>query len=121
MGTRPHKKLHYGTKDHTLKCTVVGLNYRVTVGEQYELAKSVPQYALLEREPSNMYDGNAIQVKMMGDRHIGYIPKDVAASLAPKLDSGDIQIVSVRVIEIDPDTGVGQLSIIFRKKIRNHP
>lgn len=121
MSAKPHKKIHYGTKDHTLKCAVVGINYRVPVQEQYELAEKVPLFALLVREPNNMYDENAIQVRISGETHLGYVPRDMAAALAPKLDSGDIQIVSVRVTEIDADTGVGELLVTYRKKIRNHP
>jgi len=123
MGVKPHKKSHYGSKEHKLKCSVVGMNYRVTIPEQRDLAEDAPHLAVLEREPLNMYDRNAVKVLigLHGDHHIGYVPRDVAALLAPKLDSGDVQIVTAWVTEIDADTGVGELLVTYRKKIRNHP
>jgi hypothetical protein len=48
----------------------------------------------LKREPDNDYDKNAIQVKQVfkngGSIHIGYVPKELAAELAPLLDDGDV-------------------------------
>ena len=42
-----------------------------------------------KREPDNRYDGNAILVKTThGD--IGYVPKALAAHLAPRLDAGEV-------------------------------
>ena len=46
----------------------------------------------LEREAANQYDANAVKVMVSvgsGDRyHLGYVPKDMAALLAPVLDKG---------------------------------
>lgn len=42
----------------------------------------------LEREPHNQYDENAIQVIAHGE-HIGYIQRDLAALIAPKMDAGE--------------------------------
>lgn len=39
----------------------------------------------LTREPNNSHDGNALKV-MFGGRHIGYIPRERAALLAPAMD-----------------------------------
>lgn len=41
----------------------------------------------LEREPHNQYDKNAIQVVAHGE-HIGYIQRDLAALIAPMMDTG---------------------------------
>ena len=41
----------------------------------------------LFREPQNAHDPNAIRVESNG-KYLGYIPKDVAAKLAPLMDSG---------------------------------
>lgn len=119
MSVRPHKKSHYGTREHRLHCPVVGLNYRMTPPEQAKLAEKVPILAAFQRDSTNLYDANAVEVWVDGDRQIGYVPRDVAAKLAPRLDEGEIQIVSVWVTEIDSETGVGQLLIAYRKKIRN--
>lgn len=41
----------------------------------------------LVREPQNPHDPNAIRVETQG-KYLGYIPKDVAAKLAPLTDNG---------------------------------
>ena len=41
----------------------------------------------LIREPSNKYDSNAICVTSNG-RQVGYVPKELAAGLAPYMDQG---------------------------------
>lgn len=43
---------------------------------------------VLEREPSNQYDANAIKCLHDAAGFVGYIGKDLAASLAPTIDSG---------------------------------
>jgi hypothetical protein len=120
MNAKPHKKSHYESKEKRLHCPVVGLNYRMIPPQQAKLAAKVPILASFQREPTNLYDGNAVEVWIDNDTlHIGYVPRDIAARLAPKIDSGEIQIVSVWITEIDSGTGVGQLLITYRKKIRN--
>ncbi len=43
---------------------------------------------LLEREPSNAYDRNAIRVLSQDRKHqAGYVPKDIAALMAPVMDA----------------------------------
>jgi len=42
----------------------------------------------VQREPSNSYDKNAIKVLSNSGSMLGYIPKNFAAVLAPKMDSG---------------------------------
>ena len=42
----------------------------------------------LEREPDNAYDPNAIRCVHSGAGFVGYIGKDLAASLAPTIDKG---------------------------------
>lgn len=53
----------------------------------------------LRREPHNRFDTNAIRVEADDDRVAGYLPKEMAASLAPALDV-EPQLVPVRVIEL---------------------
>ena len=43
----------------------------------------------LEREPYNPEDRNAIKVLHLG-RHLGYIGREDAQALAPKLDAGEV-------------------------------
>jgi hypothetical protein len=44
-------------------------------------------YALI-REPDNPHDSDAIAVSLCGIWHMGYIPSDLAAELAPIMDAG---------------------------------
>lgn len=63
----------------------------------------------LEREPDNRYDPSAIKVMVSTAAHrvhIGYIPRNLAARLAPKLDAGEpFEIKSVRIIKGASDRG----------------
>lgn len=44
---------------------------------------------LLAREPSNEHDPNAIAVLLPGGEQLGWVPRAVAAELAPRLDAGE--------------------------------
>ncbi|KAF8460516.1 SNF2 family N-terminal domain-containing protein [Kalaharituber pfeilii] len=69
----------------TLPLNVVGVRYYngiTTPGEQ----------VLLEREPSNIYDRNAIRVLNVMREQVGHIPRTIAAKLAPLMDRRQIQI-----------------------------
>jgi hypothetical protein len=57
---------------------------------------------LLEREPRNRHDANAVIVKW-GARQLGYLPRDLAGKIAPLMDGG--------------------VKVIVRKasKLTNHP
>ncbi|EON61802.1 hypothetical protein W97_01019 [Coniosporium apollinis CBS 100218] len=47
---------------------------------------------ILNREPNNPYDGNAIQVQNVRREQIGHIPRQVAAKLAKYMDSRDLVV-----------------------------
>jgi len=56
----------------------------------------------VEREPGNEHDANAIKVLVAGrDQppvHIGYIPRELAAELAPQMDAGaPVEITRIRI------------------------
>ena len=60
-----------------------------------------PLTGLLEREPDNAYDPNAVKVYIdsLGRHHVGYIPKALAAHLAARMDAGEaLPVVRARVI-----------------------
>ena len=42
----------------------------------------------LVREPDNIHDSNAVQVKVLADELLGYIPGELAATLAQEIDAG---------------------------------
>ncbi len=52
----------------------------------------------LVREPTNVYDSNAIKV-IWRDQAIGYIPKEIAENIAPLMDRGEIFNIVVYDIE----------------------
>jgi hypothetical protein len=49
----------------------------------------IPVPVVLKREPSNRYDENAIRAEI-AERVVGYLARDIAAALAPLLDSNSI-------------------------------
>lgn len=51
----------------------------------------------LRREPENRYDPNAIAVEVDA-KHVGYVPKELAAKLAAHIDAGStLTVTEVRV------------------------
>jgi len=86
------------------------------------LSRSVPFPVELEREPDNEYDPNAIKVNIhakmkltkLHGKQLGYLRKEVAALLAPKLDAGSIEPVKLWITEVDPRAGEAELSCRFR-------
>jgi hypothetical protein len=70
----------------TRKSTIVGTSFRVGAGAIIMRLRGGEKF-WLKREPGNQYDPNAIQVGMMGSA-LGYIPRGLAAELAPKMDAG---------------------------------
>ena len=63
---------------------VVGIKYHrgnsggLTAGERVQLV----------REPDNIHDSNAVQVKLLAGELLGYIPSELAGNLAEELDAG---------------------------------
>lgn len=102
--------------------TVVGLQFRFKVTGREMLARAVPFPVELEREPDNEYDENAIKVNIAADKkltklkgvQLGYLRKEVAAILAPKLDAGSIEPVKLWVTEVDAKAGDAELSCRFK-------
>ncbi|MEO8520560.1 MAG: HIRAN domain-containing protein [Acidobacteriota bacterium] len=48
----------------------------------------VGEAVVLEREPDNPHDGNAILVLTQGGIELGYVPRELAKQMAPLLDGG---------------------------------
>jgi hypothetical protein len=67
----------------------------------------------LRRDPANLHDANAIAVEPPGGEQIGWVPRDLAAELAPDVDAGrPLSAVALREQRIsprDPRTGVTML------------
>jgi len=73
-----------------------------TFGNGQEVLKTLSKnYQLIwKREPNNSFDKNAIMVLSQNNQKIGYIPKDLAKDLAPKIDSGEIKAMEVIINQI---------------------
>ncbi|TBU43646.1 SNF2 family N-terminal domain-containing protein [Dichomitus squalens] len=71
-----------------LRTSIVGVQY-------YKGLVGPGEEVLLVREPHNRYDRNAIQVKNIGGTQVGHIPRNIAAKLAPLLDSGSVTVEGV--------------------------
>jgi hypothetical protein len=107
-----------------MELEVVGMNYRVTPGTLMKIKRETPLRCVLEREPANVHDENAIKVVITqrpwaheGEGlHIGYISRQVATVLAPKMDAGKFPFTDVWVTDVDPDKGIGDL--LLKKPLR---
>src|SRR4051812_19482631 len=103
-------------------CTVVGLQFRWKESGRKTLAGAVPFPVVLEREPDNEHDPNAVKVNIAGDFkltklrgvQLGYLRKEVAAMLAPKIDAGQIEPVKLWITEVDYRAGDAELSCRFK-------
>jgi len=120
MSAKPTKKHREYGEQKTMQFSVAGMAYHVTPAIIERLKDEVPIPCRFQREPENQHDENAIQIHLDRWRPglmIGYVPRDVAAKLAPLLDFGTIQISSVFLVKVHPSTSGGDLVIGFRKKI----
>ncbi len=82
LRSTPEVKHHPNTQ--VIETKVVGVTY---CGRQAIVAKlKVGETVILRREPTNIYDCNAIMVLRTNGEQIGYINQFLAATLASKLD-----------------------------------
>lgn len=106
---------------------VVGLRFRFKEGERRALAKMVDKRGpitgiRLVREPDNKYDENAIRVylpeRIMGGNQLGYLHRQTAELLAPKLDSGSLVVKTAELTELNVADGysTGTLIVTFQDK-----
>ncbi|KAK5098815.1 hypothetical protein LTS08_006193 [Lithohypha guttulata] len=66
-----------------LNTSIVGIRY-------YAGEATVGEYVVVRREPGNPFDGNAIRIDNVRRQQIGHLGRDIAAKLAPFMDSGDL-------------------------------
>ena len=101
-------KLNYLTPDEndqpleSWECIVVGIDRRGLQGGQRQdviakLAKGEP--IVLIRDPGNKLDADAVALFMEDGHDIGYLPREIAAKIAPRLDSGSPVTASVLAVE----------------------
>ncbi|KAK5941852.1 hypothetical protein PMZ80_005803 [Knufia obscura] len=68
-----------------LNTSIVGIRY-------YDGSATIGEYVMVRREPGNPYDRNAIRIDNVRRQQIGHIGRDMAAKLAPFMDSGDLLV-----------------------------
>lgn len=73
-------------KQITKEFSIVGSSFRPGASNLIKRLRQ-GQLLLLVREPNNQYDKNAVLV-VWGNRALGYLPRGLAAKIAPILDSG---------------------------------
>ena len=68
---------------------------------------------MLRRDAANPHDPNAIAVHVAGGEQLGWVPRELAAELAPDLDAGRpwsaVVLRERRASPRDPRTGVTML------------
>lgn len=83
---------------NTINTRIAGVMYE---GRQAIIAQlNGDEPCRIEPEPQNPYDSNALRVMVSHEgnlSHIGYVPKDVAAIIAPYLDGENLM---VKIIEL---------------------
>lgn len=70
------------------RAKIVGVRY-------YDGIISDGEEAELQRDPTNEYDANAVEVKNAFRQKLGHIPKELAAWVAPLLDCGAVSVQAV--------------------------
>lgn len=102
-----------------MKLTLVGVRHRVTPTTMREMQELTPLKIELRREPSNFHDENAVAVYCMekpwNAMHIGFVARQVAAELAPRMDAGKFEVVSAYLTSLDADAGIGEMDINFNR------
>lgn len=91
-------------RTHSIELELVGMNFRTKKEVRQHLKSQLSFAVKIEREADNEHDENAIKV-LKGSFHLGYIKRETAAILAPRLDSGSLRFKSGLCTEIDVDRG----------------
>lgn len=95
--------------DYSFHSRVAGTSFKTKDGHsrQAVLKHLKPMdILLLSREPNNKYDDNAVLVLTAEAKDIGHLPREIAAEIAPELDSGKLWIAAI--------SGVGRPSGVSR-------
>lgn len=111
---KPKKKKPKGNYQHY---TVVGLQYRLPKQTRRMLAAKVPFSVYFKRDKKNEYDENAIAVfiaegNFLERQHIGYLRREVAKVIAPRVDSGQINLPPFGIVDsMKVDEGTAEVKI----------
>lgn len=96
--------------DRKITCTVVGVSFE----GRDKTIKTLCQddKILIERDPANKYDSNCISVSVVREgkkESIGFVPKEMAANLAPVMDFGFCLEASIKTLKKFPVDGVDEI------------
>jgi len=109
-----------------LEIPIVGLQHRVTPSTRRKLEEAIQEGTIsvrIKREPDNQFDENAIRVIITGapykGMHIGYIPRIVAAEMAPSIDNGDIDVETAlgEMTDVDAQNGTAMMYLKFKAAV----
>jgi hypothetical protein len=124
--SKPQAKKKPNSNNRTRRFAVVGVAHRITMSTRKLIAAKIKAEdglgCVLFRERDNPADENAIKVILedapYNELHIGYLPRQVAAVIAPKWDSGKVEIKRVVLVDMTPHEGEGEVKVTFsvRKK-----
>ncbi len=111
--------------DGSLLVRVNGVTYRpgypqnlLSLGEKYPDGQLIP--VKLEREPENPFDPRAIKV-LIGDEHVGYIPKAVNQEIQEDLDRGVNYVCRVDEVQVSQKGGAEKPGLVINvKKVVDH-
>jgi hypothetical protein len=99
-----------------LELHLVGTKHHVKAQTILEISNCCPLKVKLVREPQNGVDPNAIAIyaddETWGGMKLGYVGRETASELAPRLDKKQIQIKGAVLDELDT-TGHGPLTVDF--------
>lgn len=82
---------------YPIRTRAMGVYYRRRDGAEFTVR--VGDALEARRDPTNPYDCNAIGLHAQDGERIGWVPRDLAANLAPFVDAG--RLLSVRVTRVD--------------------
>lgn len=102
---------------------LVGVQHRITPSTRRYIRQWVEDNGAMivefKREPKNVHDENAIAVYAGPENpyrgtKLGYLRRQVAEVLAPKIDKGKIELGTSVLAELDEERGVGNLQVKLR-------
>lgn len=100
---------------------LVGTKHHVKAQTILEISNCCPLEVRLVREPKNEVDPNAIRVEAVGEpwdgMKLGYVGRETARVVAPRMDKKQIQIKGVTLEELD-ETGHGPLTVDFTRAVK---
>ncbi len=65
---------------------IIGMRHRGPEAEQIVRSLAMDEAIVLERDPGNRFDPNAVEVIARGE-HVGFVPKALAVLLAKDMDA----------------------------------